>query len=70
VDGNPKAEKPSRMRLPGFINDADIGLGDAVSRVTRAVTGRPPCQGCARRAALLNQWLTFVGRNTPSGNRE
>jgi hypothetical protein len=49
---------PYRVRLPGFIADEEIGLGDAVKRMTYAV-GIQPCGGCARRAAALNRWMVF-----------
>jgi hypothetical protein len=55
-----KAE-PYRVRLPGFIGDEEIGLGDAVKRVTYAM-GIRPCGGCERRAATLNRWVTFTRR--------
>lgn len=50
-----------RVRLPGFINDEEIGLGDAVKRAAYAV-GMKPCSGCERRAAALNRWAVFTGR--------
>jgi hypothetical protein len=50
-----------RVRLPGFLNEGDIGLGDAVKKAT-AYVGIKPCGGCGRRAAHLNQWLVFSGR--------
>lgn len=53
-----KAE-PYRVRLPGFIRDEEIGLGDAVKRVTYAI-GVRPCGGCERRAAALNRWVVFT----------
>ena len=53
--------QPYRVRLPGFISDEDIGLGDVIKRATAAV-GIRPCGGCARRAATLNRWLSFSGR--------
>ena len=53
--------QPYRVRLPGFINDEDIGLGDVIKRATAAV-GIRPCGGCARRAATLNRWLSISGR--------
>lgn len=53
--------QPYRVRLPGFVNDEDVGLGDAVKRVTYAF-GIKPCDGCERRAAALNRWLAFSGR--------
>jgi hypothetical protein len=51
-----------RIRLPGFVADREIGLGDLVKRATSAV-GFKPCGGCERRAAALNRWLAFTGRS-------
>jgi hypothetical protein len=48
-----------QVRLPGFITDADIGLGDAVTRATTYL-GIRPCGGCKRRASALNRWVTFT----------
>jgi len=53
--------QPYRVRLPGFISDSDIGLGDVIKRATYAV-GIKPCGGCARRAAALNRWMVFSGK--------
>ena len=53
--------QPYRARLPGFISDEDIGLGDVIKRATAAV-GVRPCGSCEQRAAALNRWLTFSGR--------
>ena len=54
-----KSERqPYRMRLPGFINEEEVGLGDVIKRATSAV-GISPCDGCAQRAAALNQWLVI-----------
>jgi hypothetical protein len=50
-------DEPYRMRL--FVKDEEIGLGDAIKRVTYAV-GVRPCGGCARRAAALNRWVVFT----------
>ena len=50
---------PYRVRLPGFISDEEIGLGDAVKRATYAA-GIKPCGGCGRRAAALNRWMVFT----------
>ena len=64
-DSADKSEhQPHRVRLPGFINDEDIGLGDVIKRATSAV-GVRPCDDCARRAMLLNRWLVFSGRRPP-----
>jgi hypothetical protein len=50
---------PYQVRLPGFGADRSIGLGDAVSGVTRAL-GLRSCGGCAQRAAALNRWVVFT----------
>jgi hypothetical protein len=52
-------DEPFRVRLPGFIRDEEIGLGDTVKRTTYAV-GIKPCGGCAARAAALNRWVVFT----------
>ncbi|GAA1519325.1 hypothetical protein GCM10009827_038300 [Dactylosporangium maewongense] len=57
---NPERTGP-RLRMPGFVNDEDVGLGDVVKRVT-SLFGVKPCAGCERRAAALNRWLAFTGR--------
>lgn len=60
--GEDKSERqPYRVRLPGFITDKDIGLGDVIKHVTYTV-GIRPCGGCERRAAALNRWLAFSDR--------
>jgi hypothetical protein len=50
---------PIRVRLPGFIRDEEIGLGDTIRRATYAV-GLTPCGGCERRSAALNRWVVFT----------
>ena len=50
--------QPYRMRLPGFLIEEEIGLGDAIKRVTYAM-GIKPCSGCEKRAAALNRWIHF-----------
>jgi hypothetical protein len=55
----PTRQAPLRVRLPGFIKDEEIGLGDAIKRATYSV-GIRPCGGCGRRAAALNRWMTFT----------
>jgi hypothetical protein len=47
-----------RVRLPGFLVEEEIGLGDAIKRVTY-VMGLKPCSGCEKRAAALNRWIRF-----------
>jgi hypothetical protein len=56
--------QPYRVRLPGFVQDEDIGLGDVMTRATSAV-GLRPCGGCARRAAALNRLLVLSSRRRP-----
>ena len=36
--------EPYRVRLPGFISDQDVGLGDVIKRATHAI-GVKPCGG-------------------------
>lgn len=53
--------KPFTVRLPGFVSDHAIGLGDVVTRVATRV-GFTACGGCTQRAAQMNQWISFTGR--------
>ncbi len=55
--------RPHTVRLPGFVSDEDVGLGDVVKRMTYAV-GIKSCGGCERRAATLNRFVHFSGRRT------
>lgn len=62
-DGNNRddgAREPVRVRLPGFVADDDIGLGDVIKRAT-ASFGIRPCGGCQRRAEILNRRIVFTG---------
>jgi hypothetical protein len=56
-----REHKPYRVRLPGFISDEDVGLGDVIKRATYAI-GVKPCGGCERRATVLNRWMVFSGK--------
>lgn len=56
-----EGRRPYRVRLPGFIGDEEVGLGDIVKRTTSAI-GIQPCGDCAARAAWLNRWVIFSGR--------
>ena len=58
---NKSERQPYQVRLPGFITDENIGLGDVIKRATSAV-GIRPCGSCEQRVAALNRWLTFTGR--------
>jgi hypothetical protein len=61
TDSEQVSHPPHRVRLPRFVSDKDIGLGDAIKHVTYAF-GIRPCGGCERRAAALNRWFVFTGR--------
>lgn len=52
--------EPLRVRLPGFVSDKDVGLGDVIKRMTRSA-GIKTCSGCERRASALNRWVVFSG---------
>ena len=57
-DGAEGGHQPHRVRLPGFIIEEEIGLGDAIKRVTYAI-GIKSCGGCEKRADALNRWAVF-----------
>lgn len=61
ADSAQVSQPPHRVRLPGFVSDEEIGLGDVIKRVT-STFGIRPCGGCERRAAALNRWFVFTGR--------
>jgi hypothetical protein len=60
VRGEEHQSQAHRVRLPGFLIKKEIGLGDAVKRVTYGF-GIKPCGSCDRRAAALNRWMRFSG---------
>lgn len=60
---SPKGRQPHRVRLPGFMGDKDIGLGDVVRKMTYAM-GIKPCGGCESRAAAMNRWMMFSGHHS------
>ena len=53
--------QPYRVRLPGFLIEEEIGVGDAIKRATYAM-GIKPCSSCEKRAAALNRWMVFSRR--------
>jgi hypothetical protein len=57
--GQQEEGQPHRVRLPGFVKDEEVGLGDVIKRATYSV-GIRPCAGCGRRAAALNRWMVFT----------
>ncbi len=58
-----RKDQSYQVRLPGFITDKDVGLGDIIKRATSAF-GIRPCGGCERRAAALNRWMVLSGRGS------
>ncbi len=58
-DQDSSKANPYRLRLPGFIRDEEIGLGDVVKKATYAM-GVRPCGGCERRAAAMNRWMVLT----------
>ena len=59
VEASKPEHQPHRMRLPGFLIEEEIGLGDLIKKTTYAM-GIKPCTGCDKRAAILNRWMTFT----------
>lgn len=50
---------PRKVRLPGFLIEKEIGLGDLIRKTTYAM-GIRPCEECEKRAAALNGWITLT----------
>ena len=50
--------RPRLVRLPVFLIEEEIGLGDAIKRVTYPM-GIQSCGGCEKRATTLNRWVKF-----------
>jgi hypothetical protein len=59
-NSEPDKRARHRLTLPGFV-DEEIGLGDVISRATEAL-GVKPCGACEKRAAALNEWMSFSGK--------
>ena len=59
TQGQEEERQPHRVRLPGFLIDEEVGLGDVIKRVAYGV-GIKPCSGCEKRAAALNRWMRFT----------
>jgi len=47
-----------RVRVPGFVSEDDVGLGDLIKSATHVI-GIKPCSGCERRARALNRWMSI-----------
>jgi hypothetical protein len=69
MSDRPRERSPRVVRLPGFVSDEPVGLGDVIKRATTSA-GIRPCSGCARRAASLNRWLAFSGRSQAIERRD
>ena len=65
IDGALKTEQPYRVRLPLFISDEGVGLGNVIKRVTSTFRIKPG-GGCEGRAATLNHWVVFTGARARS----
>jgi hypothetical protein len=51
-------KRPLTIKLPGFLSEDEIGLGDLIKSAT-SVVGIKPCNGCEQRASILNNWVIF-----------
>jgi len=58
---NKKENQPYQIRLPTFITDKEIGLGDVVKQATSSL-GIKPCSGCEKRSTILNHLFIFSGK--------
>lgn len=56
---DPGEQATHRVRLPRFLTEEEIGLGDVIKRAT-SYLGIKPCGGCEQRAAALNRWMVFT----------
>lgn len=59
MESEARERRPYKVRLPGFLLDEEVGLGDVIKRATYAV-GIKPCGTCEKRATALNQWMHFT----------
>lgn len=55
-----RAREPRRVRLPGFLVDHDVGLGDVIKRAT-SYLGLRACGPCQQRRESLNRRVVFTG---------
>lgn len=54
-----KNTQPYKVRLPGFMPENEIGLGDVIKQATSAF-GIKTCNSCEERANKLNKWFLFT----------
>jgi hypothetical protein len=59
--GEQSERPPRRIRLPGFLVEEEVGLGDVIKRAT-SWAGVKPCGACNSRAASLNRHVVFTRR--------
>lgn len=64
-DVKPTRSVRHRVRIPGFVAETEVGLGDVIKRAT-SISGIRPCGPCSERATRLNRWLVFSGRRGPA----
>jgi hypothetical protein len=53
-----EARPRHRVRLPGFLIEEEVGLGDVIKKATSSA-GIKPCGSCQKRAAALNRFMSF-----------
>ncbi|MFD8098417.1 hypothetical protein ACFV24_02685 [Nocardia fluminea] len=58
ADARAPSEARHRVRLPGFLVDDEVGLGEVIKKATTSA-GLTPCGSCRRRAAALDRWVSF-----------
>lgn len=54
------AKRSLTVRVPGFVADREVGLGELIKRATSTI-GLRPCTGCQQRAARLDKAVTLRG---------
>lgn len=58
-----KNKQPYKVRLPGFMLENEIGLGDVLKQAT-STFGIKTCNSCEERANKLNGWFVFTGNKS------
>jgi hypothetical protein len=60
-----KERRQHRVRLPGFLVEQEVGLGDLIQRALHGF-GIRSCGACQERAAALNRWMIVTRTNGSS----
>ena len=60
---------PTQVRLPGFLIEEQIGLGDVIKQTTYAM-GIKPCRGCESAQSLPIALYPTVGMKFPARDEE